>query len=365
MLQIIVTDPQGEQLAVLDDLVSVSYARRLGQIGAATVTLAEEDIDPSHIHVDGRLEFWRDVAGRPVRDTETSFFLRRPQRERTAQGVRVILGGPSAMDLLRRRIVAYPAGSAQAEKSGPASDLMKAVARENLGPDATDPARNLDPDLWAVDGDDGSGPTLSKGFSRRELLEVDRELSEASVTASDPVFYDVVADGRGFRFRTYPSQRGRDRGIGSDEPLIFSAQMETLADESLVEDYSNEATFIYAGGQGEESDRAIATAEDAVRSGRSPFGRIERWVDARAIGNLTSLQGEADAGLAGGRPRIEGSATLLSTPAALYGRDWGFGDRVVLDVFGRHLDVLVEGVQVTIAEDGTEQIQGLVGGVGD
>ena len=47
-----------------------------------------------------------------------------------------------------------------------------------------------------------------------------------------------------------------------------------LINAHLVIDYTNAASFVSAGGQGEETARLIGTAFDTTRAAGSPFGRI-------------------------------------------------------------------------------------------
>jgi hypothetical protein len=84
--------------------------------------------------------------------------------------------------------------------------------------------------------------------------------------------------------------------------VILREQAGVLENAQLEIDYHDEKTFVIAGGQGEGTQRLIATALDTTRMAVSPFGRIEDFADMSNVPDTTSLQDDADAGCAlGGR----------------------------------------------------------------
>ena len=349
-------DPFGTKLAEFDTFLGLDLVRAVDDIGQFVL-----DVDPATnrdlFRLDGRLGVWRRVQDGPLELlTESVFLVRKVRRQRRASGEQVLrITAPGANDLLRRRIVAYAAGSAEADQTDYADDLMKEIVSHNLGASATVAARS-----WAaylsVEAQRGLGPSVSKAFSRRNVLTVLQELAQDAAYEGTPVHFDVVAPtAGGLEFRTYVDQRGVDRSLSSGDPLVLSEEAGTLVEPDLEEDYSDEVTYVYAGGQGTEADRATAEAYDTARIGASPFGRIEAWRDARQAATAATLAAEAEGFLRDGRPRRVFTAKVADTPGVRFGTHWHWGDRLAASYAGQTLECTVRAIRVRVA-DGKETV---------
>jgi hypothetical protein len=364
-VEIVLLNILGERTTVIGEYYSASYARSLGFPGAASIEVPFDAYDPSLFQIDGRLEFWREIeGGRRVLDTDAPFFIRRRKRVRQESGeVTLVISGPSAVEILNRRIVAWPAGSAQTVSNGPIDDIMLVVMRENYGV-AADPDREVSSDYLNIPSNLSLGSTLKIRYARRNILEIFRELSDASLQTDTPIFFDVVRhDQRALRFQPFAMQRGADHSASSTEPVSFSAAVGNLGEDSLDENYEDEITVAWAGGQGEEADRLVGVGYDLTRLARSPFGWREIFVDGRDSKDQTALNSEAQAAVAAGRPRNTVAASLLSTEQTRYGQHWGFGDRVAVEVFGSQFDAWVNAVGVTLSQGGEQDVTAKVEGV--
>jgi hypothetical protein len=366
--------PAGEPLAVLDTFVSLEYQRIVNHTGHANISGAQgtlplrlvtyaDALPMQVIGRDSRLHIWRTngvAAGNGQQDvlphtqeldTETTWFIRRIRTLLTEDGQHLVeLGAVPAIDLLASRIVAYPTGSQQAVKSGPADDVMKAIVRENLGFLAADSERDLS--AWlTVAPDVGLAPVVQKSFARRNLLDVLRELAEASAEAGTMLAFDIVSPTPDrLEFRTFVGQRGADHSFpAGSNPVVLSPDTGTLARAERTTDYSDEATVIYAAGQGADAQRRLAQVSDQDRLRGSPFAWRERLLDARHIGSDPDLAAEARAALVAGRPRHTFQAEIVSTPGSTYGQHWRWGDRVTAVVAGEVLTCHIDAVQVTVA----------------
>lgn len=278
--QIEVLAPTGERRTVIADWTRLELARRVNEVGALELGL------PLHYRRDDfprdtRLLVRRSVDGGPLRLVgETAWLVTGMTRAQAGAGMTNTLRAQDALSLVERRIVAYAAGSARASKSGPLDDLIKAVAREAWGSSAT-AARQ-----WAqlgIEADRGAAPSRERSFSWDNLLSAFQGFAETSYALGTYLAFDVVAtEGDALELRTYTGQRGQDRRWPSgSSPLLISAETGTLASASIEEDASEEATFVYAAGQGEGAARVVATASNSARAALSPFGRIEYFQDAR------------------------------------------------------------------------------------
>jgi hypothetical protein len=352
------TSPFGDaRLAEISDFLSLTYSPIVNGIGKLTLTLDADMVPWDYLQRDMRIGVWRSLDGGPqYLDCDKLWLLRRRRRAIQADRRRIVTLEARCMnDVLRRRIVAYAAASSQAAKTATADNMMKAIMRENLGSSATDTARSLATYL-AVQADQGLGPSLTKAFSRREVLKTLQEISMQATTAGTPIYFDIVAAGTGaLEFQTFLNQRGTDHSTTGIRQVVVSPERDNLADATQEDDWADEATYIYAGGQGQEANRQIATASDTARIGASPWNRIERFVNATQAGTTASLQAEADQALRDGRPFSPFAGTLVDTEGTRYGRDWAFGDKIVAEFEGSSFACKVDALRVAVL-DGEETI---------
>lgn len=319
--------PYGQPLGDLNAFESFDCALVERDVGALTVTLP-----PSYrydrFQKDGRIALYRSIAGRPPALVGGALWLiRRRQRQLQGKKRSIVVRALHANTLLRRRIIAYDSGTANTSKTGAADDLMKAFAREQLTT-ATDTTRNLPTALFSVQADTSLGPTIHKAATRRNLLAVCQELSNAATEAGTYVGFEVGAVGTGaLELRTYVGQRGVDRRSTTEQPLILSVDA-SLGDIEADEDWTNEVSSVYAGGQGEGSDRAIGTATDSGIIGSSPFGLIEDFYQDNQTSDQQQLDDDAASQLHAQRARVLISASVNDIPGATFGLHYDWGDLV-------------------------------------
>jgi hypothetical protein len=273
--------------------------------------------------------------------------MQKPERIMSENGERRYrITAVAANDLLRRRIVAYAADSAEASKSGYADDVMKAIVRENLEGDAI-AARDWSALLTVAD-DASLGPSISKAFAWRQVLTVLQEIASSAAEQGEPIYFDIVAVGNILEFRTYYGQRGTDRSQPDLSQLVLSPELGQIAQGSYAENHMDEATHIYAAGQGEGEEREVEEAEDVARVNASPFGRIEQLKDARNVTTTAALQDEANTALYAARPRCVFQASLVDTPQCRYGTHWHWGDKVLAQFEGMTFTCHIASIAVTV-----------------
>jgi hypothetical protein len=353
-----VATPQGVRIAQMDNFLALSYARTINDYGVMTLDL-DPETDRSLFRLDGRLGIWRQPTGGGLGlEFETIWFVRNTKRLMLASGERRLrITAVSALELLTRRIIAYAAGSAQAEKTATDADnLLKDFVDENMGASATDTDRHWH-DLITIAADESLGTHVDKACARRDLLTVCQEVADQSQQLGYPLYFDIICPTYGtLEFRTWINQRGADRRAGSANPLILSPEMGAISEGEYEENYMGEATYVYAGGEGLESLREIATASDTARIGSSPFGRRELFRDARQGSTGDSLTAEASAALYERRPRRLFSGSLTDTEQVKYGRDWRWGDRITVQFEGEQFDCEISAVKVSVS-NGRETVQ--------
>jgi len=356
-----ICDPLGNRLAFVDNLISLSAVRVVDNVGSVTLQLPG-DFDQDLLQLDGMIEIWRSPYTAGSLRLETVGFMRYFSFEENSEGIQSItVGGPDQVDLLERRIVAYAASSSQARKTDVLDDMMKAIVRENLGSLSTDTSRNLSALNFSVEGDRTLGPSSTRAFSWKNVLQTLQELSELSIELENPIYFDVVPviispTRIGFQFRTYQNQRGVDRTL-ADDPLLFGVESGGLLEPSLSYDYRAEANYIYSGGQGSGSDRTVVEASDTARIGASPWNRRESFADARNENSEAGVTAVSQGKLEEAKPFVRFAGTLKDTPHLRFGLDWDLGDLIPVSHMGRQFNVQVTAVKFEINAEGDKTIE--------
>ncbi len=353
--EIWLTNDRGTRLALLDDCETLEYVLNAGDVGGCAVTIPG-DRERSLFVADRKIEIWRKPSGGRL-TMERAYLLRGITRQTDENGVkRYVLEGVDGNDLLRRRIVAYSVGSTEARKMAAADDMIKALARENMSTAATSTDRAYNANYFTVEANASLGPSIVKAFSRRDVLGVCQELSEASGQSTGPqTYFDVMSPTPAtYELRTYVDQIGVDHRFPSGiNPVLIGLEYGNLNQPEIVEDYSREVNVVYSGGQNEAADRVIYEAEDTARSYRSIWARSESFANAIANEDTTGVQDEAFSALAAGKPTLRFRGQIVDSPGTIYGIHWRWGDRVTAIYGGQSWDATVN--QVRVRHDGERE----------
>lgn len=322
--------------------------RRLNQIGILHELLLPLDSAPAVLlQRDARLDVWRNDA--PL--METAWYVRRfGFAERGGQRY-VSLGGYDALYHLAARIVVGAASSARAVKEGPADDLIKAYARENLGSLADAAERDLSAYLTVAD-DESAGPVVARSVARQNLWRVMQGICFESAQRGTRLYVDLVPlpDGR-LELRTFVDVRGVDHRRAGLGPVALSVDVGTLAESERSRDYTDEHSYVYVGGRGIDAERLVVEVGDDARAASSPWGRREIWVDGRYLSTSDSLTALGNESLWQGLPveQIQGIA------GEGFGERWGFGDLVEAAIGEEVADCRVDLARVIVGEDRIER----------
>lgn len=320
-------------------------------------------IDYSHLDVrwlapDRIVEIWRRSGDFRFR-CFTGLLRKWPDKTARDGARQISLVGEGLNGILDRRIVAYRANTPQADKHGPADDLMKAVVRENLGRLAEE-ARNLTDAGFTVQSDVGAGPVVSKAVEWISVLDALQHFAKEAAGTDDEVFFDVVPVSKGvLEFQTWIGQRGMDRTEGAGI-CYFGLEQGNLSEPELAYDHSKERNFVYVGGQGDGEKKIVLEVEDAGRVGVSVWNRCEVYESAPSDISDGGLQSVGDGVLAEMAPGKRIRGTLQDTKAAQWGKDWNFGDRVLVRYEGEYLPVVIRAMDVEVNYRGQEKVRGLL-----
>lgn len=347
----------GTPIKLVDEFISLDYTRITNGVGAFTITLPEA-FDLSLVSQDSRIVVFR-KPNNGARYLDFCGFVRYIEQADYANGFNATIAGYDLNDLLRRRIIAYAAGTAYATKSDKADDMAKAIVRENLGASATVAARNLTAYGFTVQADTGAATAIEKGFSWRNVLDVLQEIANSSHTVeATSLYFGIVALNNGWEceFQTNVQQWGADRRFpNGTSPVIIAVEFNNLIEAIRSINYRDEINYGYGGGQGEGTARTIQEASDAVRIAASPFNRCEQFVDARNETAAAAVLDMADQAVRNGRPRNSFRGKLIDTPQVVYGREYNFGDYVTAMYRGQQIDCRIESVRVVVSDK--EQVE--------
>lgn len=271
------------------------------------------------------------------------------------------------LDLLRRRIIAYYAGTAFSSKSGAAETVMKEYVEENAGPSASVANGRLHAGITtglSIEGDLARGSTWEGERTYRNLLDT---LQGISNDVGD-MFFDVVGDGAGqFSFRCFPNVRGTDRRFhnvnpatglndSGNSPVVFSTQIGNVNAAALSENTSDEVNVVYGLGQGEENSRMVEIAEDTTSIGLSPWNQSEISRNTTAETTGAGVLSAANAFLQTLKATTTLSFELLQTKGYIYGRDFTWGDYVTGRYDEIEQDKFIIGCIITVDEQKLEFI---------
>jgi hypothetical protein len=327
----------------------VEATRILSDIGALQITLEESQSSDIPLRPDTRLVVF--ISGENFSHIFGAYLLSSWAWQTVGRMRTLTLKGLSYNVLLTRRIVAYPAGSVQASKSGAADDVMRAVVRENLG-SLAGADRDITAYGFTVEPDLSLGPTISMSFAWRNVYDVITDIAQLAAQQGQKLFWDMIPTDGGYGMKFIVRKDFyRDRRASSAHALWLSPNN---ALENLVETYDRRGSWnvVYAGGRGEGSDRTIVSVMDSNDLARSVLARAEHFFDGATYASTSTLTAGANCRLREGAPVTTVRAHLLDD-VVRYGRDVTVGDAVTIK--GRaEYDMVVRTARL-VAQENTHQ----------
>lgn len=361
-VELYLCDPEGIRLDCLDYVTEYEYVLAANGVNTARVRLPST-FDRSKIRLDDILEIWRGSGPGTLKCDFWGFLRAWAFGDINGMEYTELI---FRADLLERRVVEDYAGSAQAEMTDQADDMIKAIATDQLGADT-----DADRDLTSVGGGFtvsaalADGVSITKAFAYANVLAIAQELAGISTQQGTSVYFDVVpvspssVTGKlAFRLDTYTGQRGMDRTADSDNPAFVGPAWGNLNNGRVEYDYQYEINFVYVLGQGEGEVREVVEVSDTDRIEASIWNRREGIKDARNIeyGDADALTAEGYAALNLNKPKFRFSGDIIETDAFRYGIDWSFGDLVSVVYGDYETDAMIDKVYIVRTPDGQETI---------
>ena len=301
--------------------------------------------------LDYRIGLFRRIDDGPeVLDTATVYLVRSLVRRRKGLVRSLTIGGPSAMQILKRRIINAAAGSAAAKKTDQLDDMMRVIVREQFGSGAG-AGRDIST-LLTVEADQALGISSTRAFSYDNVLEQLQDLAVEAGGTAVPLFFDVVAPTMAtLEFRVRAGQWGINRttSAGGQDAVLLSSDEDTLSDVEVEERYDEEVNYVYVGGSGQEATRVVEPVSDTTRIATSALNRCEAFGAYTNSEDSAVLTGHGNTLLRAGRPKKRMEARIVSSPTAQYGQHWNYGDKLTANDAGDVFDARVDTITISMS----------------
>jgi len=352
--------------ATLGGLRSFAYQRWLRTSGGYTLYIDGVDDRIPLFEDDGIVEFWRrDSVGGLDWYRDFTAFHRSDEWRQGKEGDDIYISrGRGCNDLLLAEAIAWPAGSAEADKTGAAETVAKEFVDENIGPGALAAGGRWRDGAFAnltVQIDAGSGAAWTGGRTNQNLMDVLQELAQFG-----PGDYQLVETGVpgtptvAFEFQWRDVRWGLDRTDGNaagNPPVIFGSRMRTIQTIQRRRSRLDEANVVYTLGQGIGDQRMVVIRTSGTETA-SNYARRAIARNATDLDTAGALQDRGDDWLY--QQRIEESldVEIQQTAGCRYGRDWDLGDLVTVEYtkLGLSVNRKIAGAIVSLGDDGKETI---------
>lgn len=364
--QVVLKDQSGTRQAIIVDWQRLSYSLVVNGVDSYALILSGDSPHIAAFELDGQLEVWRrDIAESVDWYKDFEGFHRTHVEQVDGRGQTAFTSyGKGYDDLLSRRIIAYPSGSAFAIKSGPGETVIKEIVNENAGPSATMPPRIYFGVMsgLSIQATAGGGANWQGTLPFKNLLEAVQDI--ALVTG---VNFKTVGIGPSlFEFRarrtdqlvTDRSTQGLNTTTGlnaaGNVPVIFALGFGNMGVPVYSLNRSEEVTTVYVLGQGQEADREIVVRTNLAAIADSPWNRSEVARNANQESATAGLEIIGDQALEEFGERETFSFQPLQTHATLYGRDYFNGDIITARYKGVERHYQIMSVNITVSAGSAE-----------
>ena len=319
----------GTLTAQVTDYLALNYRKVVNAPGLLRFMLKGDSANIANLSDKGVVEVWRRNADIGLSWTRDFVSLFRGQEDVTSDARTFTANCPGILSMLRWRHVAWYAATANRSEftSAKAETILKTLVSYNAGANATtgngryragvDGSSKLS-GLYTVtiQADGANGNTVSIGCAWDNLLDTLQKVVDKGAGGD----FDLVKTaGTTFDFRWYTGQLGTDQTAS----VIFSLDRGNMAEVSYAYNRIDEATVAIVGGQGEQSNRVLATRTGADYSSSND---IEVFVNGSSYTTSGALNAVGDGELFNRRARQVYAFKVLQAPNAYYGVHYNVGD---------------------------------------
>lgn len=359
-INVVIHDEYGKALRRAGGLISVQSARSFNTVGSLTMRVSDRDYPIDFWRKNMRIKVYYSTDNGPFHLVGNTVWFVKSFRWLYSESAWEVVA-KDTLSIVDGPLVGYPQDTTYADKTAEngnndkADNLMRAYVSENMGAATVDVNRNQSAYLDVEDPLSLGAPT-EKTAGYQELFSTLTALTEASAEGGINLVMDVVpiAEER-FIFRVFKEYLGSDRATGTGI-VAFSPSLNNITDVELAWDYSSEVTMVFVGGVGEGAGRFIYEKFDFNRINRSPFNLIERFIDKSDDDDAAVLDAEAKTFLQKNTPKLTISARTVDIPGLKFGKDFFYGDRVLVAVGNYSVQCVVNAFTLNFA-DGKAEIE--------
>lgn len=368
--EVYLCDPEGIRIELLDYFSELEYIKKVNNPGPFRIRLPSK-FDRKKVRLDNIIEIWRGFGPGTLKLDYCGFLLDWDFGDEGGIDY-TELTGLSSMELMKRRIVKDYAGSAQAAQTDSADDLIKSIAKDQLGSDTT-AARDLTSvgGGFTIQADLADGQSITKDFAYKNMLTICQEIAASSAQAGTKVYFDIVpvvssavTGALAFQLQTFTDQRGNDRTQDSSSPIFIGKEWGNFNNGVYSQINSEAINYCYVLGMGEGESRETTEVSKTAGLGLSIWNRREGSKDARnvtektgdATARMNARTAEGNTFLDENKPKIKLGGDIVETPSFRYSRDWNFGDMVTISYVDFEADGMIDNVHITRDTSG-ESIQ--------
>jgi hypothetical protein len=274
----------------------------------------------------------------------------------------IILTCVDQQDILRRYIMWFDTGTAQATQAASAESVIKSVVANNLlTADSTKHRTGLSRYI-TMEPISGSGrgynpSAISSAW--QNVQSICAQVARSSTQYLNYIAFDLEVESVApisLLFRVYSGQRGTNRSGSSAHPVTISDDSGNFSACAYVEDFSSSASCVVCGGQSTGGVTATASAVDTTLDAVSPFAHTEMYVSQQMTNDTDTLLTQANDALRLNRPILDiENVTIIQSPGMQYGIHFDFGDMITAKV-GR-IVLLVRIESLTLSYDASSQTE--------
>lgn len=352
-------DIRNNGIPYMESPIMVEAARSFNTVGAATLVIPDF-IDRRSLRKNTRMKLWRrGLDGTTRLFGDTHWFLRKIKHSYKEQTY--TLEFEDAMLLLSFRLIAYTSQTPYADKTLEEfglivpdntlriDNMMRAYVRENYTASALD-ANRINTRI-SVEDDRNIAPYGDQTAGWKVLGDTLKSLADMSAEKGLELFYDLLPQPDDtFLFKVWDKVRGQDRGSDSASQLMLSDELNQLTEVEEIEDFTDTGTYVYVLGYDSGPSQIVVEQSNSLEIQNDPFGRVEFTEEVPDVDVERVLENAGQAALQGRRPRRTVSARAVEGTGIVYGRDYNYGDRVMILVGTRKYNAHVRAVRSRWAE---------------
>ena len=339
---VLLRDVDGNLIAVFDDWISLSFREIIKEVYEGTFTISGLDARTTLFEEDGRVEIYRSVPGASILwYIECVLLIDGFVYDTAESGERLFIVELVGLnDFLRRRDVAYRAGTIFSDKSGAADSVVQEYVNENTGIIATTGNGRLEEGIipnFSVAGAAGLAKIWRGSLSGQNLLSSIQDIAKFAT-----IDFAVIQSGDdSWVFTVYPNLIGNDRtvvglnastglNLAGNAPVYFSVPFGTVATQNYRKSRRNEANTIIVWGNGERSTQKVTVRKDVTQRAITKYNKRELSVSGSNAEYTYQLEFIGDAELEINKFEETFQMIPLQQVSNIYGKHYFLGDRVTV-----------------------------------